>query len=623
MVGIAGTVGAAESADPMFESLVTFGPEQTSAFEVDPVSIGVSLHERFSENQPVETEGGAYVWLFGEVYGHGEGADYESRFASHSDVTRAEYIAALYDQHGDSFIEALNGEYAGAIYDPTEDEFALFTDRLGSRAIFYKSLKDGPFIFSSLVRSLAQYPSYEPSFDVEYLYEWFGMDRALGCAVPLDGVRKVPPASVLRIDLSDLSTTVERFWQPEYDPVDRPLSDIVDDFVDIFGTVLDERTADDVRYGLLLSGGTDSRAILAGLGGDVDCYTMSGWMNREARIAKRSAESVGAEFTLLERDRDYQARALETNPSFSNFVGRFHHAHATGFQERMADEVDVLLSGQFCDTFFKGHFLPIPEFPIDQISTIDLPVCKSIDSVDEYVEHMVEESHDPSYLEHPPELATILRDNIVRESDGVRSHGVHYPSLRDLVLTSEYYPLTNQPDSFFYESLVQMLPYRSPFLDNRLIDLHLSIPVKYLLRRNIPNRVTKRLSPELAELPHSTTGVPLKFSFPLQYAGQKVSTLVRRFLPVDEPPESHQRQTSWTDHKSLIREHDYVEQTLRDYEGTIESYPFLDGDSVDEVYQRHLEGEQRMPELYALITFLKMPLSHQLAELPSNRQPST
>jgi asparagine synthase (glutamine-hydrolysing) len=116
----------------------------------------------------------------------------------------------------------------------------------------------------------------------------------------------------------------------------------------------------------------------------------------------------------------------------------------------------------------------------------------------------------------------------------------------------------------------------------------------------------------LARIPHAGTGVPLEYPFPAQYLGQKLSTVKRRFLPVDRPPASHLRQTSWTDHKTLIRETGFIGERLKAHESVLRDCSFIDVDDVWEVYRSHMDGDQRMPELYSLVTFLEMPVTKGL-----------
>lgn len=618
MVGVAGVVGGQEDTEPLFDSLLWQENESTFSFRGNSLSVAIAVHEPFATEQPTETEDGVKIWLHGETYGFESESGYTSKHVSHPDASSTEYCAALYHQYGREFVSGLNGEFAGVIYDPDASRVALFTDRLGSRGLFYTTANDGELVFSTKLQSLVAYPGVETEFDLEPLYEWFATDRALGIETPLDGVKQVQPATIATTSTTDPELSPESYWRPVYDPVDRPFADVVDEFTRLLTDVLAERTAEDVEYGLLLSGGSDSRAILAAADVPLDCFTMAGWMSREASIAEKCARESGNEWTLLERDENYQIDALERNPPLSNFVGRFQHAHATGFLEELREDVDVLFSGQFCDTFFKGHFLPIYDFPVDQISSIDVPWERRIDTVDGYVDSIVDADELPEYLRQPPTLREALSKRIEQSANGVVSHGVEYPSVRELVLSSEYYPLTNQPDSFFYDSLVQMMPYRSPFIDNRLIDFHLTVPTEYFLRRDMVNRAVKRLDRSLADIPHSTTGVALSRSFPFQYVGQKFSTVKRRFLPVAEPPAPHLRQTSWTDHKTLIRERDFIEETLGDNADLIEDCSFIDPDAVQDVYDAHLDGEQRMPELYSLVTFLEMPVTRRLLSSESS-----
>ncbi|MFB6196738.1 MAG: asparagine synthase-related protein, partial [Halobacteriaceae archaeon] len=321
--------------------------------------------------------------------------------------------------------------------------------------------------------------------------------RSFGTKTPIEEIERVPPASFLTIDINTMETVTKKYWTPRFDPIDRPFKHVVEEFIQIFQKVMDERTDDDVQYGLMLSGGSDSRLLLEGLGPETTAFHLADWENREAQIAKQLSTTVGAEFCLLERDKEYQYRALEENPKLSNFSGWFDQAHASGFRNTIANESDVLFAGQFADTLFKGYAFPKRSIPLGKLGSLDLPIGKTITDKSDYIDH-VASSEIPPYVDTDDTLLDIIERNLHKSTSSVDYHGVQYRDLQTLPYLDEIFPISNQTDFFWHESLFHMMPYRNPFLDNRLIQLYLTIPPNDQLRNNLINRAVEKTAPSLA-----------------------------------------------------------------------------------------------------------------------------
>lgn len=202
--------------------------------------------------------------------------------------------------------------------------------------------------------------------------------------------------------------------------------------------------------------------------------------------------------------------------------------------------------------------------------------------------------------------------NVSQEDGRIVDHGVAYDSLREATVCSRC-PLTNGTSQFFYYGTLQMMPSGTLFLDNRLIDLFLSTPTSYLLRGNLIGEAIEYLDPDLAEIPHGSTNVPLSAPSVLQPTGRIATAFKRRHLskPFKEP---HWTAGPWTNHAELIRTQGFVRETIDEHEELIRSLPFLSWEGVNECYQAHLDGEDELAALYTLVTFLRMPLTRRLAE---------
>ncbi|ADJ16306.1 asparagine synthase [Halalkalicoccus jeotgali B3] len=621
MVGLRGAVG---------HELPTTGstvPERGVASEQHEgdVSIQLSTHPLLSGEQPAKTDDGVDIWLLGEVYGFDDSAVGGSTGHTPRPKRRdsVRYCADLYAEHGRAFVRGLNGNCVGIIHDPEAGTLSIFTDRLGSVPIYHATPGDG-IVFATEIEAIASHPDVETEFHRGYLHEYLVYRRPFGVKTPLVGIEELQPASITTIDLADGSVDTEQYWRPRYRPCEMPFGAFVDEFTDRFTRLIDEWRREDCRYGVLLSGGSDSRLNLAALGPGITAFHMAGWMSREARTAERVAIESGNEFVFLRRNHDYQEEALVRNQPFSNFNGWFTQGYATGFEGEIRDRVDVLLSGMYADTLFKGHAIPSPNYDLGPIGNLTLPVETKIETLPEFVDWLCEIAPSDDNLPFPNDLRATLEENIYREDGEIVHHDVRYDSIEDLVYCSGYFPLTNDDDVIFRNSLREMLPYRTPFLDNRLVDLSLRMPIRYRLRRNVIDAAVKRLDERLASIPHADAGMGLGHSFPVDFTGRKLKALWRKHVANEAPPRPYLSNGSWVNDAELIRHDDFYWRAIEAHADVIEGLDFLEFDDVRACYRAHLDGQNNVVELYTLLTVLTMPTTQRLAGVePGHRTART
>jgi asparagine synthase (glutamine-hydrolysing) len=484
---------------------------------------------------------------------------------------------------------------------------------MGTIDVYYAKPTEDNLIFSSDLQSIERWPETEWSFDVDYLCEFFSYTRSMGVKTPLEGAFLVPPASIVTVDLDTIQCHTEQYWTPRHQPIGASFSYFVDEFVDRFRASLADRMAETGEYGLLMSGGSDSRLIVAALDDteEVTAYHMANWMSREARTAERVALTAGVDFELLRRDDEHLSNELDRNPKLSNFQGMFNQANAEGFMPAIREDVDYLLSGLYADILFKGWGIPLWECSLGSIGTVAFPVRYPIESLEDYLDEWTKDI--PQYVDWPRSMRDILEDNIFREGDQIYHHGVPYESPVELLVWSHVFPQTNMGGGFQIRSIRQHVPYRNPMLDNRLIDLSLSMPLKYFVRRDIIEAAIERLDPDLADIPHPDTGTPLNYSFPFDWISRYANSFWREIIRSEDPPRRDLGHGPWEPASDVIRTRDFVNETLSKHEQTIRTLPFLSWDGVRECYSNHLQGENHAQELFLLLTFLEMPLTERIA----------
>ncbi len=608
MVGVCAAFGDEPLSNQLVDGIRWRDDETSVSYDDERFSFAGSFHRILAGEQPAEAaDGDVLLWVWGDIYGFESDGDYHPR-TSGTDGN-ATFCAQLFDRHGIDFVSGLNGDFALVVYDQNANELSFVTDRFATRPLFHARTDDGLVVASNL-QTLTSHPTLDWEFDEAMLYEYFQLRRVFGIETPITGVREFPPASVVTIDLDDRSTDTWTYWTPRYDPIDAPVSYFQDRLAELVVQIMSEWTHDELDYGVLLSGGTDSRFISAAMDRPTVAFHNADWFSREAKTAKQVADICGDEFELLRRWEHYDADLLKLSPKLSNFSGWFDQAYFLGFEEQITSRVDALVTGLYADMLFGDGPLALHKLRLGDFGTVSLPASKPIESIDDYVSKQIGEAIEPlPYFSADRSIEETLRDSIHRTDDGVVSHGVHYESLRELILFGDFYPMGGDTDAIFSRTLMHMCPYRTPFLDNRIIDLSLQLPMSYRVRSRVVNGAVERLAPEVAEIPHARTGLPLTASVPKEFVAGNITAFWRKHVTDQTPPAPHLDHDPWPNRRELLRVQPFALESLRENETLIRNLPFLDMEGALMCHREHIGGRDNMTVLYSLLTFLEMPVA--------------
>lgn len=308
MCGIAGTVWTAGSRVPeldevrrMVNILAHRGPDDAGLYHSEggllpaadaPLSESLSArwdvprgavlgHRRLSiidlssGRQPLSNEDGTvWVVLNGEIYNFLElRKDLEARGHRFQTATDTECLVHLYEEFGADMLSRLRGMFAFAIFDTLRQRLMLARDRIGKKPLVYR-LHRGRLDFASELKALLQLRDtpreIDPvSVDLYLTYQYVPHPESI-----LKGCAKLPPAHYALFE--DGRLTVERYWQPPYEPAvaertgraPSPIDLNEADCSKLLRETLTEavrlRLRSDVPLGAFLSGGIDS-TIIAGL----------------------------------------------------------------------------------------------------------------------------------------------------------------------------------------------------------------------------------------------------------------------------------------------------------------------------------------------------------------------
>jgi hypothetical protein len=325
-------------------------------------AFAVSLAGEAPSREPVRTADGTSLWMAGEAFDWPSHGGLDNAAASRRIAFRRRLLDALRDE-GPAAIRDLDGEYQIALWTPSSRTLLLLNDRFGALSLYTASSADG-VAFAGGVRGVLTAPGIacEPDLDAIREAVTFGGFR-LGSRTNIRDITMVPPSS--GVTLSSRTIEIRRYWTwsalPQPDGTDR--STLLEETRGAWQRAIARRLDGAGTPGLTLSGGLDSRAILAEAhrqGRHLAALTYGVPESDDVKIARRAASAAGTAWTLyplysagwLER----RADRIQQTDGLVDLVDLMHAEPL----EQMPQVFDTYLSGYIGDavtgsTLFSTH----------------------------------------------------------------------------------------------------------------------------------------------------------------------------------------------------------------------------------------------------------------------------
>jgi asparagine synthase (glutamine-hydrolysing) len=264
------------------------------------VHVRLSIVDLVTGDQPLFAPGGTALVANAEIYNDPDlrKAMACTPFRTRSDCEPAVFLA---EREGAAFAERLRGMYAMAAHDPVAGRLLLARDPFGIKPLYYVAT-ERLFAFASEPQALLAAGLAPRAAEPRRFAELLQLKFTTGAATIFPGIFRVLPGETLVVERGAI---VERRQQAALpaggpEPVAHP-----DALKRLDAVLLDSVTAhlrSDVPYGLFLSGGIDSSALLALMRRATDQRVLAltvGWEGGgevdESFEAVRLARAAGAE----------------------------------------------------------------------------------------------------------------------------------------------------------------------------------------------------------------------------------------------------------------------------------------------------------------------------------------
>jgi asparagine synthase (glutamine-hydrolysing) len=425
-----------------------------------------------------------------------------------------EFVLSEYNTKGDRCAVELNGIFHFAILDDKQRKLKLFSDKFGLQPIYY-SVVDGGFTFGASVKSVLQDHRVDKTPNFEAFADFFRFTHALGNKTLFRDIHLLPPGAVLTYDMDKGNVEITRYWHLEslFIQDGRYPSGITDDVVvDMLVESIRRRATRKDLLGISLSGGLDSRGLLAALGDGaqgIHSYTLGLEGCADQRLAQRMAAVGNTRHTFVALEPSYLEQYSDMARTMIELTDGLYHPHES--TEMLA--LEHLKKVDF-KILMRGHGGELAKAALAHPVQASAQ-SHSIADADGAIDFIFNSASQVSLSEQ--EISNLFRKDMVdtfiegplssiRQSVGDFAGRISTPDLCIYYYAKEWIRRQVVASLEIFRTQVEI---RMPYVDELFLDPLLTLPVEKRNQGEIHLKLVSRFAPELMKIPNSNTGAPL------------------------------------------------------------------------------------------------------------------
>lgn len=194
-----------------------------------------------------------------------------------------------------TILQGAKGVFCAVHYDPADGTLILASDKLGIRPLYYWA-GDDYVIFAGAIRILEALPDVPKVMNVRAVTEIVGLGYALGDQTPYAQIKALRPAQIIKFNSGGVSSETYYRWDA-IEPSPKPESELLSQVHQAFEAAVARRIGNDTATTAYLSGGLDSRCIVAELrtkGVEVHTYNFARPSTQDLIFGREFARRVGS-----------------------------------------------------------------------------------------------------------------------------------------------------------------------------------------------------------------------------------------------------------------------------------------------------------------------------------------
>ncbi len=507
MPGLVGIVSAKDDATRVLADMahgVTHRSGQSAdSYDAPPFRAAcVSLGDSIGEGQRMaSTEDGTVVaMVYGRIHGlKQEGQRLEGKHSFRSEAA-AEYCAHAYEEYGRDFAARLrlNGFFTVLIWDRQAHSLLVLNDRFGQCPLHYTQC-GSELLFATEAKGLLESGRLRRQIDEIGMEDHLTIGTVLGDRTLFEGVQLLPPASMLVFRDSHLH--VHHWWPYFRHSVSHrvPAHEHSERLAATLTRAVEAQLPAGECHGLLLSGGLDSRLVLAAVPPErrqtltTITYGVDGC--NDARIAEAIARLAQTKHVFCCLSPDKVARHMVDSVYLTDGAYVPHGGAAVAVHEELPPGLRSLCEGLTLEVILKGSYLS--EALLRGRGDADVVPLLDRRRVfgDEAMAHLLLGSYGSDEARLPrTRIACILREYEGAPWEKAERFVMQHLQRRHFVMAG----------SFIRPNYVGMT---APTYDNEFVDAALAVPAELKLGGRMQIAVMRRLDERMACWTYANTMV--------------------------------------------------------------------------------------------------------------------
>jgi asparagine synthase (glutamine-hydrolysing) len=311
--------------------------------------------------QPASHDG-VHVWIDGELYNRPE-----LRARAGGDAVccdDASLIGQLYREDETlSFLKDVDGIYSAVVVDTRRKRVHLIIDRYGLRHLYWR-LEGEVFAWASEVKAFLALPTFTPHIDPESVNDFFGLGYLLEDRTWFTDVKLLPPGSVLSLGMQAGTIAILKYWgwdNIKSLPANVREDEVINELGRLFSAAVQRHSQADVPVGVSVSGGLDSRALLAAMPANgsqpIHAVTLGKHGCDDIRIAAEVARIKPAMHHVVELSSSNWLQQRTAGVWYTDGQQDLLHMHALVSVKEQRKHYAINLNGFLGDAVLGGSYL--------------------------------------------------------------------------------------------------------------------------------------------------------------------------------------------------------------------------------------------------------------------------
>jgi asparagine synthase (glutamine-hydrolysing) len=469
------------------------------------------------------------VLFHGELYNRNEVVKHlKTEGISPRDNTVPSFIDALYWLHDLKFPAFLQGSFCAVILDEERKQLVLVNDRLGSYPLYW-FCDSSRFLFASELKAILRDSSISPTLDLRAIADYLTFGFLLGNKTLVKQVQLLPPATTLTYYWEDRKCELQYYWSAEglFQPWEGSRQEYHEELIRSFRSAVQRSLMGEHQFGMALSGGLDSRAILSEIGcrrTPISTYTLGAKGCADEVIAQQLSRLAGTKHCFLEIDTAYLGDGLENLRTMVSLTDGMYLTH--GLTEMLA--LQFLEQAGF-SVLLRGHGGELAKASLAWPLHTDARIY-GMQSKDELIPYLLDRAN---YISRDLSLRELFQDEWFEQVRG-QSHLSLENSVADIQLSPpdlcSYLYLTEHHRRFTISSLEMfrnVTEVRMPFVDQDFLQVLFRGPALWRNGVEIHRAIIGAHNPALLKVRNSNTGAPGDAGPLVEKIWDKVNSLLK------------------------------------------------------------------------------------------------